>query len=77
MRRKTGDLSRQNENRIGNQEKSGVGTGTKREEGRNIRGRVGAGSGRFAIGQVREETSVEFRFLCKFGTEPERRDLYK
>lgn len=51
--------------------------GTEREKGRNARGHVGAGSERFGRGQVREEMSVAFRFLCKFGTEPKHRHLYK
>lgn len=77
MRRKTDAPSRKNENRIGKEEKSRLCVGTEKAEGKNITGHVGAGSGRFAAGQVREDTSVVFRFLCKFGTEPKHRLLYK
>lgn len=45
----------------------------EREKVRNIREHVGAGNGRFARGQVREDMSVALRFLCKFGTEPKHR----
>lgn len=51
--------------------------GTERKGGRNIRGHVGAGHGRFAIGQVREDMLVALKFLCKFGTEPKHRRLYR
>lgn len=49
----------------------------QREKVRNIRGHVWAGSGRFARGLGREEMYIAFRFICKFGTEPKHRHLYK